>query len=81
MWKKVTDRPEIRKAIIIMCDNHHIMHGYMNTIYFPGENFPTYTFHGTYYDFAQNKIVYCLVNAIAWMEIPELPKGIPEERK
>lgn len=64
-------RPEVDKKILIMTSAGGIIVGYMSSRVFTGENNPTFAFHGLYYDFNRNEKVYCLVNALAWTNLPE----------
>lgn len=72
-WRKTTDRPKVKEPIIILTNNRQVFKGYMNEFYFKGEQRPTYSFHGLYYDYNRHVLDYCLVNAIAWMPMPDEP--------
>lgn len=67
------NKPEPDKPIIILTDSRHVMKGYMRKFFFKGEDKPTYSFHGQYYDFQKHETIYCLVNAIAWIPMPDAP--------
>lgn len=74
-WNKPTDRPIPGEPIVILTDDGNVCRGEMRSQTFFNETAPTVSFHGRYYDFQQNKIVLCLVNALAWIPLPPLPRN------
>lgn len=73
-WIPTTTRPKSSDRIIILTDSGDVVRGYMRKFYFEGHVEPTFSYHGRYYDFEKHQVSYCLVNAIGWMPMPELPE-------
>ena len=76
VWRKTwgDSRPEPRTPIILLTEDARVMRGYMAVSTWAGEVKVTYSFHGEYYDFKKSKLTYCLVNALAWMPLPDVPQ-------
>ena len=76
VWRKTWGEymPQAETPIIVLTQDARVMRGYMRATVWPGETNQTYSWHGEYYDFNRSKLTYCLVNALGWLPLPDVPE-------